>query len=244
MTQHIIIVGGGYAGSNLAHAMDKIAKVTLIEPREAFVHNVAAMRSLVEPELLDRIIIPYDRLLKNGDIIRARARRIEDGRVTLEDGRTIDGDIVIAATGSTYAQPFKPTSPSMSDFRAQQQVAHDALKAAKTIAIIGAGPVGVELAAEIASHHPMKKVTLYAGSDTVVPGISDKLSKTLRNQIVKTGVDLRLGVMTSDLAHTDRPYSGTFTATGKPSPPIWSCRFSEPGRLCLPWRRPQRHRDA
>ena len=136
------------------------------------------------------------------------------------------------------------TSPSMSDFRAQQQVAHDALKAAKTIAIIGAGPVGVELAAEIASHHPMKKVTLYAGSDTVVPGISDKLSKTLRNQIVKTGVDLRLGVMTSDLAHTDRPYSGTFTATGKPSPPIWSCRFSEPGRFCLPWRRPQRHRDA
>ncbi len=215
VTQHIIIVGGGYAGSNIAHALDKIAKVTLIEPREAFVHNVAAMRALVSPELLDQIIIPYDWLLTNGEIIRARASRIEEGRVTLEDGRIIDGDIVIAATGSTYAQPFKPTSPSMTDFRAQQQATHTALQAAKTVAIIGAGPVGVELAAEIASRHPMKKVTLYAGSDTVVPGVSNKLSSALHKQILEMGIDLRLGVMTSDLEHTDKPYSGTFMANGK-----------------------------
>ena len=34
-----------------------------MEPRDAFVHNVAAIRAIVEPALLDRLIIPYDRLL-------------------------------------------------------------------------------------------------------------------------------------------------------------------------------------
>ena len=73
MRNKIVIVGGGYAGVRMAHGLDEFADVTLIEPREAFFHCVAAIRAVVQPELLDRLIIPYDRLLKNGRIIQARA---------------------------------------------------------------------------------------------------------------------------------------------------------------------------
>jgi NADH dehydrogenase FAD-containing subunit len=71
--KRVVIIGGGYAGTKLARALDEAAEVILVEPREAFVHNVAAIRAIVEPELLDRLIIPYDRLLVRGKIVRDRA---------------------------------------------------------------------------------------------------------------------------------------------------------------------------
>jgi NADH dehydrogenase FAD-containing subunit len=51
----VVIVGGGYGGINAAKALDDVADVTLVDPTEAFVHNVASWRALVEPEWLDRI---------------------------------------------------------------------------------------------------------------------------------------------------------------------------------------------
>ena len=119
LKKKVVIVGGGYAGVGMAHSLDKYADVTLIEPREAFFHSVAAIRAVVQPDLLDRLIIPYDRLLKRGKVIRARAKQISEGHVVLEDGGTVEGDIVIAATGSNYAQPFKPWSESIADFRSK-----------------------------------------------------------------------------------------------------------------------------
>ena len=53
-----IVIGGGYAGINLARPLDDHADVTLVEPRDYFVHNVAAIRSLVQPDLLETLLIP------------------------------------------------------------------------------------------------------------------------------------------------------------------------------------------
>jgi hypothetical protein len=57
----VIIVGGGYGGAATAKALDDIADVVLIEPKEEFVHNIAALRGLVDPEWTDRIFYPYRR---------------------------------------------------------------------------------------------------------------------------------------------------------------------------------------
>ena len=56
----VVVMGGGYGGINAAKALDDVANVTLVDPTEAFVHNVAAWRTLVEPEWLDRIFLPYE----------------------------------------------------------------------------------------------------------------------------------------------------------------------------------------
>ena len=45
----VVVVGGGYAGINVAKALDEAADVVLVEPRDTFVHNVASLRALAEP---------------------------------------------------------------------------------------------------------------------------------------------------------------------------------------------------
>ena len=73
----VLVVGGGYGGINAAKALDDMADVTLVDPTEAFVHNVAAWRALVDPEWLKRIFYPYEHLLAHGRFLRDRAVAID-----------------------------------------------------------------------------------------------------------------------------------------------------------------------
>jgi NADH dehydrogenase FAD-containing subunit len=59
----VVVVGGGYGGIKAAKALDDVAEVTLVDPTDAFVHNIAAWRALVDPEWLERIFFPYEHLL-------------------------------------------------------------------------------------------------------------------------------------------------------------------------------------
>src|SRR3981081_4135403 len=96
----VVIVGGGYGGINAAKALDDVANVTLVDPTEAFVHNVASWRALVEPEWLDRIFLPYEHLLAHGRFVRDRAVAVDGRRVTLASGDVLEPDHLALAPGS------------------------------------------------------------------------------------------------------------------------------------------------
>src|SRR3954462_3465938 len=100
----VVIVGGGYGGVATAKALDDIADVVLVEPKDAFVHNIAALRGLVDPEWTDRVFYPYERLLSRGRVIQDRAVRVDADAVTLSSGERIAADYIVLASGSTY--PF------------------------------------------------------------------------------------------------------------------------------------------
>jgi len=67
-----------------------------VDPAEAFLHNVAAWRALVEPEWLDRIFLPYEHLLTRGRFVRDRAVAIDGRRVTLASGDVLEPDYLVA----------------------------------------------------------------------------------------------------------------------------------------------------
>jgi NADH dehydrogenase FAD-containing subunit len=254
VVKRVVIVGGGYAGAMVARALDGVAEVRLIEPRDRFVHNVAAIRAIVEPALLERLIIPYDRMLRRGSVIQGRAVEVGEGRVTLDDVVTIEGDIVVTATGSTYARPFKPQSASGEAFAADSRAAHEALRAARTVAIVGGGAVGVELAGEITAAYPGKAVTLLASSPALLPGYSARLSAALAEQLTAQGVALHLGARVEGLETAGQPFAGALTVAGRTfeadlvfpaigarplAPPISGAKLSAAGRLKVdPWLRP------
>ena len=71
----VVVIGGGYGGITAAKSLDDVADVVLVEPKDAFVHNVAALRALVDPAWLPRIYLPYSGLLSHGRVRRAAGVR-------------------------------------------------------------------------------------------------------------------------------------------------------------------------
>jgi NADH dehydrogenase FAD-containing subunit len=206
--KRILIIGGGYAGTQLARALDAFAEVVLIEPKEAFVHNVAAIRAVVDPAWLDRLILPYDRLLKRGRVLRDRVVAIDPAGVSLAANGALDGDIVVVAAGSTYAQPFKATNDSIADFRAALLEAHGKLKAARSVAIVGAGAVGVELAGEIAVGMPGKRIDLVSATPALFPDFTPALGRRLHAELSALGIVVHLGAKAEGLKGITAPTSG------------------------------------
>ena len=66
----VIVLGGGYGGFKAAKALDDVADVTLIDPTDAFMHNVAAWRALVEPSWLERMNSWWSRSPRTSSVAR------------------------------------------------------------------------------------------------------------------------------------------------------------------------------
>ena len=190
----VAVVGGGYGGVNLAKALDESADVVLVEPRDAFMHNVAALRALVDPSWLPRIYIPYDNLLANGRVVRDRAALVEPGRVVTASGEEILADYVVLATGSSYPFPAKTNKVDTEAAHDQVRAANLALSQADRVLLLGAGPVGIELAGEIGHVWPEKAITLLDVSGEVLGGpFKPELKAELHRQLTEAGVDVVLG---------------------------------------------------
>jgi NADH dehydrogenase FAD-containing subunit len=196
----VVVVGGGYGGINVAKALDDVADVTLVDPTEAFVHNIAAWRALVDPEWLERIFFPYEHLLAHGRFLRDRAVAVDGRRITLESGDVLEPDYLVLATGSAYPFPAKTEEPDLASARARHRAAHEALLAADRALIVGAGPSGLELAGEIKAFFPDKHVTIADISDDILVGpYPQALRDELRRQLDDLGVELQLGTALAEL---------------------------------------------
>lgn len=189
----VVVVGGGYGGISAARSLDDVADVVLIEPKDAFVHNVAALRALVDPSWLSRIYLPYDGLLASGRIVHDRAVKADVGWVALASGEQIHADYLVLATGSAYPFPAKSDVDSTAAAHGKVRAAHAALTAAPRVLLIGAGPVGIELAGEIKAVWPDKQVTLLDVADDVLGDrFRPDLKAELRRQLREIGVGLML----------------------------------------------------
>ncbi len=190
----VVVVGGGYGGVTVAKALDETSDVVLVEPKDAFMHNIAALRALVDPSWLPKIFLPYAGLLTNGRVVRDRAVVVDPHRVVTASGEEIAADYVVLATGSRY--PFPAKTDLVDTHHAQEQVrrTHDALTQADRVLLVGAGPVGIELAGEIRHVWPDKSIVLLDVADEILGGpYIPELKAELRSQLLEIGVELILG---------------------------------------------------
>src|ERR1035441_5010528 len=198
---------------------DAVADVVLVEPRDAFVHNVAALRALVDPGWVDRIFLPYDRLLARGRVVRDRAVRVDAGSVTLGSGQTIDADYIVLATGSAYPFPAKTEDDDSAGARARIRRAPDEPARGGRGALLGAGPVGLELAGEITAAWPGKSVTIIDPLSDILSGgyapagYDSGFRAELRRQLRQHGVSLLLETSLPSLPPTAPGLAEPFTVT-------------------------------
>ncbi|MEM1272959.1 MAG: FAD-dependent oxidoreductase [Pseudomonadota bacterium] len=204
----VVIIGGGYAGVELAKAIEAHLDVQLVEPREAFVHAPAMIRSLLDPKLLETALIPYDRLLTQGRFVADRARSVDATGAKLASGECLKADYVVVATGSSNGGAFKPEGDDIASFRAAQEALHTKILAANRIVVVGAGPVGTELAGEIAHALPKEAVTLVAADEKLFPYLPHRVGASLLKKLEHMGVEVILGTR-ADLLSTIEPSAGT-----------------------------------
>ena len=210
----VVVVGGGYGGIAVAKALDETSDVVLVEPKDAFMHNIAALRALVDPSWLPRIFLPYDGLLTNGRVVRDRAAVVDPHRVVTASGEEISADYVVLATGSRY--PFPAKTDLVDADQAQEQVrqTHRALAQADRVLLVGAGPVGIELAGEIRHVWPEKSIVLLGVADEVLGGpYMPELRAELRRQLIEARVELILGSPLRQAPPTEPGELETFTVT-------------------------------
>ncbi|KAI5198267.1 FAD/NAD(P)-binding domain-containing protein [Aureobasidium subglaciale] len=203
---HVVIIGGSYAGTKVAHKVLKEtpnSKVTLIDPSDVFYFNIASPRIIAKPKeaKVDQYLIPIMDKFKHYPasrftFVQGLASSVDtSGKIVhVEGGKEIPYDYLVVASGSTTpgtvgkeAIPFKTTG---SDIREKIDSAQKRVAAADSIVIIGAGPVGVESAGEIAQAYPKTKVTLISSHAQVLPDLKASAAKSAHASLEGLGVKI------------------------------------------------------
>lgn len=202
MTATVAVVGGGYGGITVAQALDDVADVVLIDPKDAFVHNVAALRAIVDPSWAEQMFMPYSGLLKRGRVIEDWVVSVEAHGLWLSSGGFMQADYIVIATGTSYPFPAKVGSHHAEAARRRIQATSEALYQAGHVLLLGAGPVGLELAGEISSAWPQKGVTVVDPAGEILSGtfmadfdpeLSQRMRDMLHQQLMERGTRLILG---------------------------------------------------
>lgn len=155
--KNIVVVGGGFAGFNLAKALSSKLDASrynliLVTSHPYMVQLVAAARMTASAadKLEDTALIPYDKLFinNNGTHKVGTVVAIEEtspgkgGSVVLQSGERINYHVLALATGSIWSSHLNFPS-SDADIKGHLQSWRDRFSKAKEIVIVGGGAVGI-----------------------------------------------------------------------------------------------------
>ncbi|OMO95652.1 FAD-dependent pyridine nucleotide-disulfide oxidoreductase [Corchorus capsularis] len=228
--RRVVIVGGGIAGSLLAKSIQFNADVTLIDPKEYLEIIWANLRNMVEPSFAERSVINHRDYLTNGLVVTSAAINITDTEVLTAEGRLIGYDYLVIATGH-----YDPVPKTKEERLNQYQAENQKIQSANSILIVGGGPTGVELAGEIATDFPEKKITLVHKGPRLLEFIGlkagDKALRWLKSRNVE--VKLEQEVDLKSIPDGTKVYQTSmgetieadcrFLCAGKPLATSWLC---------------------
>jgi NADH dehydrogenase len=195
MTQNtdVVVIGGGYAGVLAANRLTRRdhVTVTLINPRPTFVQRIRLHQMVCGSH---SALVEYREILAKGiRLVIDTAVRIDAAQrtVILATGGTVAYDYVIYAVGShsanscvsgaaEFAYPIA-TLEGAQRLKCALQVA--AAEAALTV--VGAGPTGIEIAAELAEQG--RRVTLVCG-EILGPYLHPRGRRSIAKRLAKLGV--------------------------------------------------------
>ncbi|KAB8168773.1 FAD-dependent oxidoreductase [Streptomyces sp. 3MP-14] len=229
----VVVVGGGYAGVMAANRLTRRDEVTvtLINPRPNFVERIrlhqvvgGSHEAVVDfPELLNaRVRLVVDSV----EHIDAAAREL-----TLVAGSPVHYDYLIYAVGSGSTGSGVPGAAEFAYPVASLEEAQrlrstlDDLPATAALTVVGAGPAGIETAAELAEEG--HSVTLVCGGD-LGPYLHPKGRRSVARQLSRLGVAVVDGPGTEVTAVTRQAVR---LADGRELPSgvtVWTTGFGVP----------------
>ncbi|KAG2076890.1 FAD/NAD(P)-binding domain-containing protein [Suillus decipiens] len=226
--QNIVIVGGGYAGIQVAKQLSqkldaKRYNLILINSRSYAIALPAVVRIVVDAEskLEETSFVKFDKLYANGNgetkvgiVTRIEAQPgVPGGAVVLDSGERISYAVLILATGAKSSGPCcipgneDDVLPFVNAWR--QKFAR-----ANHVVIVGGGAVGIELAGEVKDVYPTKRVTIvHGGNQLINTTYGSSLRKGMESRLRARGVQFMFNEYIDDTP--EEGVVGISTRSGK-----------------------------
>jgi NADPH-dependent 2,4-dienoyl-CoA reductase/sulfur reductase-like enzyme len=196
-----VIVGGGAAGVSAAFALreaDPDGSIRVIS-KDGMPYSAVFLAEYLEGEAKesDLYIKEPEAYEKAGiEIIKGEVEGFEPGKVILGDGE-VEYDRLLIATGS---KPFIPPIEGVSKQNiftfqslADAKNLRKAVEKARSAAIIGAGPIGLEVAYSLRVLG--LKVRVFELFDRILPGLVEReISEMVQREFEKHGIEFHTGV--------------------------------------------------
>jgi NADH dehydrogenase len=229
----VVVLGGGYAGVLAANHLRLRADdtdITLVNARPLFVERIR-LHQLVTGS--DDAVVDYQSVLGGGIRLVVDSATVIDAQartVALASGATLSYDYLIYAVGSTGAIPSVPGAEfayPISELEHAQDLRAALASAAATapLVVVGAGPTGIETAAELAERG--RNVTLVCGR-VLGPYLSAPGRRSIARRLAKLSVAVLDGPGATVTAVTK---DAVTLADGQELPSaitIWSAGFGVP----------------
>ncbi len=156
---HVLVVGGSFAGLSAVDTLvrsDSPMHVTLVSRTDFFEYLPSSLHCLVRPDYLDKVTTSLrggDYKFVHGTVVTLRRHEAEV-RVHYRDERVVTElipfDFCIWACGTGYPEPIYNGSSTFLEMRKKMfRETRVNILNAKSLLVVGGGPVGVELAAEL-----------------------------------------------------------------------------------------------
>ena len=192
----VVVVGGGYAGVMAANRLTQRADVavTLINPRRTFVERIR-LHQLVAGS--DDAVVDYREVLSDRvRLVVDAVTRIDadDRRLELAGGDTLGYDYLVYAVGSGSAAPTVPGvaehAHPIATLEEAQRLRAAVTAAPGAVTVVGAGPTGLETAAELAEAG--RAVTLVCGAE-LGPYLHPRGRRAVARRLAALGVTVLAG---------------------------------------------------
>jgi len=101
---HVLIVGGGFAGARVAQDLANAGfkNVSLVDKKDYFEVTYATLRALAKPEIGTRSRMAYTDFIK-GNFVQGVVEELTPNSALLTDGKQLNFDIAVVASGSSYS---------------------------------------------------------------------------------------------------------------------------------------------
>ncbi|ORY85351.1 hypothetical protein BCR35DRAFT_53716 [Leucosporidium creatinivorum] len=205
--KNVVVVGLGFAGLSSAKAiaagLPATHRVVVINEYNFAYNPPASLRAATVPGWEDKVTVPLTAVFPKDSrhVVLGGVKVVQLGAESIKLEKAVEGfgseipfEYAVIATGSSYATPTRIAQGAETEadvWKTLKEFQSD-VKDAESVLVVGGGATGVEFAAEVASQHKGKKVTLVHSADRLFAhkDFKSALGNNLASQLKKKGVKI------------------------------------------------------